>query len=121
MCQVLRQVTVLVALYVMLKQSFAFLPSFVLGNKSVWKINVDKFSIHHPLSCHPGTILGLRISFRSLFLLPYSSNPDAPMKEHTNPTWLDHIRSHPIRWLTTQTIAEVGPLTQTWPLAALDP
>lgn len=45
----------------------------------------QKFSIQDLLSCPPGTILCLCVSFLSLFLLPNVSNPHAPSLECRNP------------------------------------
>lgn len=59
--QILKQITVLVVLRVMLKQSFAF-PIFVLGYKNMRKLNVGKFSIQYLLSYPPATVLCLCVS-----------------------------------------------------------
>lgn len=65
MSKILEQVTVLVFLYIILKQSFDFFPSFVLGCKSVWRTGASKFSSQYFLSCPPITILCLCVSFLS--------------------------------------------------------
>lgn len=44
--KVLKQETVLVVLCILLKQSFAFSPSVVLGYKSIWKSKCRNFSSH---------------------------------------------------------------------------
>ena len=92
MSQVSGQVTVLVVLGIMLKQSFAFSPVSYWGIKVYGKINRFRtqnleFSMQDPLSCPPDTILCICDSLFSLFLLPYISNLHTPSLEHTNPPW----------------------------------
>ena len=88
MSQVLEQMAVLVVLYIMLKQSFAFFLPFVLRYKSMCKINEVEFSIQYLLSLPAITILCLCDSFFSLFLLLTIPNPHAPSLECTNLLWL---------------------------------
>lgn len=98
MSQIVKQVTVLFFLWVMLDQSFAFSPLFVMRYKSIIKLNVGRFSLQYTLSCPPGTIPRICISFISLFpllfVLPNVSDLHSIL-ECTNPSRLDHDRSHP--------------------------
>lgn len=59
------------------------------GTKAYKDLNAGRFSIRYPLSCFPGSILHLCVSFISLYLLPNISDSHAPTLEHTNPSWLD--------------------------------
>ena len=100
MSQVLERVAALVVLCVMLKQSFAFFPPFVLGYKSVWKINHrwsqnSEFSFQFSLRCPSSTILRLGLSSLSLFLLANICHPHPRTLERTNLPWLDPSRNHP--------------------------
>ena len=70
MSQSIKQVTVLVVLCIMLKQSFAFFPHLYWGIKVYGELSMLEM-----LSCPPDTLPCLCVSFLSLFFLYNISNP----------------------------------------------